>query len=216
MKSSATLLPDLSHGVGMVVGGAMLALVLCGAVLIISVMAQKLTGRSNFLSRHMDASKMALPVAGALILGSASGAVAWSSAQFAPQKVAQPDRVDAAYKKIKPIETEEVLTGQNKEAAGKSEDNIEVAKRVLGSKFDELNAEYDLDGKKDNQKNFSKIEFVPSADNPDVSDQCHKIKVSYQAKVDNFDPKAPMVEHSEWVDPPSFDEQVCGGEAEKF
>lgn len=214
--SSASSLPDLTHGVGMILGGALVGVVLLGAVLIFSVMAQKLTGRSNFLSRHMDVSKMLLPAAGALILGSVSGAVAWSSTLYVPAKVAEPARVEAAYKNVKAIDSEEVYTAQKAGANGTSSDSIEIAKSVLGSKFDELNKEYDLDGTKDNQKNFSKIDYVASASDANKSDACYKIKVSYKSRITTFDPKAPMVEHSTWVVPDDFDAGVCGGDAKEF
>lgn len=216
MTSSSSSVPTLVHGVGMVLGGALVALVLFGAVLIVAVMAQRVTGRANFLSRHLDVSKMALPLVGALILGSASGGVAWSSTLYVAPTVAEPERVQAAYKNVKAIESEEVYTAQNAGANGTSSDSIEIAKSVLGSKFDELNEEYDLDGKKDNQKNFSKIEFIPSASDPNKSDPCYKIKVSYKSRLNNFDPKAPMVEHSTWVIPDGFDSATCGGDAKEF
>lgn len=216
MNNSSQTMPTLTNGVGMILGGAIVAVVLLGAVIFIAVMAQKLTGRSSFLTRQMDASKMILPAVGALILGSVSGGVAWSSTLYEPAKVAEPQRVQAAYKKINPIDTQEVNTGQKAGNNGKSVDSIEIAKSVLGSKFDELNKEYDLAGDGDNAKNFSKIEFVPSAEDENKADPCHKIKVSYKSKVDSFDPKAPLVEHSTWVVPDDFDSATCGGEAKEF
>lgn len=216
MTSSSSSVPTLVHGVGMVLGGALVALVLLGAVLIVAVMAQRVTGRTNFLSRHLDVSKMALPLVGALILGSVSGGVAWSSTLYVAPTVAEPERVQAAYKNIQAIESEEVYTAQKAGANGTSSDSIEIAKSVLGSKFDELNEEFDLDGTKDNQKNFSKIDYIPSAENPDKSDACYKIKVSYKSRVSTFDPKSPTVEHSAWVIPDDFDQATCGGDAKEF
>ncbi|MFW0168760.1 hypothetical protein [Rothia sp. P4278] len=153
---------------------------------------------------------MALPAAGALLLGSASGAVAWSSTLYVPAKVAEPEKVVAAYTKVNGMETKEVYT------AKKDSDNLAVAKSILGSKFDELNKEYDLSGDGDNAKNFSRIEYMPKADNENAADPCYKIKVSYKSRIDSFDPKAPLVEHATWVEHDDFDSGTCGGDAKEF
>lgn len=216
MTSSSSSVPTLVHGVGMVLGGALVALVLFGAVLIVAVMAQRVTGRANFLSRHLDVSKMALPLVGALILGSASGGVAWSSTLYVAPTVAEPERVQAAYKNIQAIETEEINTEDKAPENGKSIDSLEIAKSVLGSKFDALNEEYDLDNTDNGRMTTATVEFVPSADDENKSDACYKIKVVSSSTMNRVNPKAPTASKVTWVIPDDFDQATCGGDAKEF
>lgn len=215
MTSSSSSVPTLVHGVGMVLGGALVALVLFGAVLIVAVMAQRVTGRANFLSRHLDVSKMALPLVGALILGSASGGVAWSSTLYVAPTVAEPERVVAAYKKIQPVETEKIETAEEAPKNGKNIDSIEIVKNIFGDHFEEINKQLNLDGKGDNTySNFADMEYVPDATDSNKANICYKIKFNYWGVGSR--PGAPMGKKTSWVTHPDFDSAICGGEAKKF
>lgn len=216
MTSSSSSVPTLVHGVGMVLGGALVVLVLCSAVLITAIMAQRVTGRSNFLSRHLDAAKLVLPLVGALILGSVSGAVAWSTTQYTAPKVAEPERVVAAYKKIEAIEVEEINTEDKAPENGKSIDSLEIAKSVLGSKFDELNEKYDLDNTENGRMSMATVEFVPSAEDENKANPCYKIKVVSRSTMSRVNPKAPPASHATWVVHDDFDKATCGEDAKEF
>lgn len=168
--SSATQFPQWVTFVGSVVGVALVAVALVSAFLIFRALLGRM-GIGNGAG-SVDLSAFVKPVVGAMLIGSASGAVLWSSTLTSVAEVAEPATVKPAYENVK----ENAVT---KPVSGKKAEDVELVKKVLGSHYEEANklAHFDSSGNLASEKAY--LLYKPAAGNEEAADSCYEIKVVY-------------------------------------
>lgn len=161
-------LPTLTHGAGMILGVCIIALV-AAAALSVFMLVMKAMGKSQVFGKSIDFSFLMRPLVGAIILGSASGAVYWGSGLYTIAQVDQPPKIQAAYDSVK---------SKAEPVSFSPDEDPERTKSVLGSQYDTAAGENKLT-EKDPTYGSTQVKYVPSGDDKNKPDPCYKVAVSY-------------------------------------
>ncbi|MCP3425823.1 hypothetical protein NBM05_07335 [Rothia sp. AR01] len=205
-RDSSLELPELTSWVGMMLGACFLAIVL-GLVIVCVGVAFSKQGKKLF-GVHWDPLDIAKAGAGAVILGSVSGAVLWGSQLYAPAKMTEPERVTPAYETVNDCEPVSLKTA----------DDLEKTKAVIGeSRFEEQNdVHFDFDGdgnilSGDVAKNYNvELHFKPQKGGDECSeelDPCYQVKVNYKTKGDFLGMER---DEDAWWEANGYDAATCG------
>lgn len=120
--NSGELLPQTTGWVSMMLGAFIVALVIGFMFVVVGIVTQKTTGRSQVMGMSLHAGKLVNIGVGAMILGSVGGLVLWGSNLYTPAKMAEPATMRPAYDTTNDCDTEVLSTREN----------VDLARQILG------------------------------------------------------------------------------------
>lgn len=209
-ETSSELIPSLGTLAGTVGVAAAVAVFVVAAVYSAGIVFGKFGWK--FLDRIWEPREFALIVAGAMILGSASGAVTWSGAHLY-KIAAKPEQAVArpAY----------AMNNDCKPYTFKTADDVGKVESVVGA---DTKAKLEDGGFAIGRVDFSQtgevspsnvvIDFKPHMDNDGTCtedpDPCYQVKLSYEQYTESERAGKRKTTEHKWVTPDGYDKAACG------
>lgn len=209
-ETSSELMPSLGTLAGTVGVAVAVAVFVVASIYAAGVVFGKFGWK--FLDRIWEPREFAIIVAGAMVLGSASGAVTWSSANLY-KIAAKPEQAVArpAY----------AMNNDCKPYTFKTADDVGKVEPVLGA---ETKAKLENNGFATGHMDFTEtgekspsnvvIDFKPHMENdgscaPDP-DPCYQVKLSYEQYTTSERAGKRKTTEQKWVTPDGYDKAMCG------
>lgn len=230
--NSGELLPETTSWVSMMLGATIVILVIGLIFVVVGIVVQKTTGRSQVMGLSFHSGKLVNVGVGAMIIGSGSGLVLWGSGLYSPAKMPEPAAAVPAYETKNDCEP----------VAFNTKDDTERAKKILGQEQYENLKNHSKDKKEpswdfDNSYwetaegeshafgdetgrvfNDVELKYKPQSKNgecTEVVNYCYQVKLTGTSTFDGKSGGKLGGRPEEWFSAAGYDEGQCG-KTEKF